>query len=136
MKARSFLILALSVVMIFSLSVAACTKQVIADITPQVASKLIAENRDDPDFIIIDVRTPEEFAAGHIENAINIDFRSEGFEDSINELDKNKTYLVYCRTANRSRSAVNIMEELDFNEIYHMLGGIVQWEAEGLPIAK
>ena len=82
------------------------------------------------------MRTPEEFAAGHIENAINIDFRSEGFEDSINELDKNKTYLVYCRTANRSRSAVNIMEELDFNEIYHMLGGIVQWEAEGLPIAK
>ena len=136
MKARSFLILALSVVMIFSLSVAACTKQVIADITPQVASKLVAENRDDPDFIIIDVRTPEEFAAGHIENAINLDFRSEGFEDSINELDKNKTYLVYCRTAYRSRSAVNIMEELDFNEIYHMLGGIVQWEAEGLPIAK
>ena len=136
MKVRNFLILALSVVIIFSLSVAACTKQVIADITPQVASKLIEENRNNPDFIIIDVRTPEEFATGHIENAINIDFRSESFEDSINELDKNKTYLVYCRTANRSRSAVNIMEELDFNEIYHMLGGIVQWEAEGLPIAK
>ena len=136
MKAKSFLILALSVVIIASLSVAACTKQVIADITPQVASVLIEENRDDPDFIIIDVRTPEEFAAGHIENAINIDFRSEGFEDSINKLDKSKAYLVYCRTARRSRSAVNIMEELDFNEIYHMLGGIVQWEAEGLPIAK
>ena len=136
MKARSFLILALSVVIIASLSVATCTKQVIEDITPQEASELIEENRDNPDFIIIDVRTSEEFAAGHIENAINIDYRSEGFEDSINELEKSKAYLVYCRTARRSRSAVNIMEELDFNEIYHMLGGIVQWEEEGLPIAK
>ena len=67
---------------------------------------------------------------------LTIDFRSEGFEDSINRLDESKAYLVYCRTANRSRSAVNIMEELDFDEIDHMLGGIVQWEAEGLLIAK
>ena len=137
MKARNLLILVLSVVVILiSLPVAACNKQVVTDITTQAAAVLIKENRDNPDFSIVDVRTPEEFAAGHIENAINIDFLSDGFEDNINRLDKNKAYLVYCRTANRSRSAVNIMEELDFDEIYHMLGGIVQWEAEGLLIEK
>ncbi|MFC1904998.1 rhodanese-like domain-containing protein [Chloroflexota bacterium] len=108
----------------------------IEDISPQEASNLIQGNHDNPDFVIIDVRTPEEFADGHIENAIIVDFRSESFKDSINKLDKSKTYLVYCRTANRSRSAVNIMEELDFKNIYHMLGGITQWEAAGFPITK
>ena len=110
--------------------------QIIEDITPQEASDLIADNRGNPDFIIIDVRTPAEFTDGHIDNAINIDLRSEGFKGSINKLDKSKTYLVYCRTANRSRSAVDIMEELDFKNIYHMLGGITQWEAAGFPITK
>ena len=110
--------------------------QIIEDITPQEASDLIADNRGNPDFIIIDVRTPAEFTDGHIDNAINIDFRSEGFKGSINKLDKSKTYLVYCRTANRSRSAVDIMEELDFKDIYHMLGGITQWEVAGFPITK
>ncbi|MFC2060604.1 rhodanese-like domain-containing protein [Chloroflexota bacterium] len=108
----------------------------IEDISPQEASNLIQENHDNPDFVIIDVRTPEEFVNSHIENAINIDFRSESFKESINKLDKSKTYLVYCRTANRSRSAINIMEKLDFENIYHMLGGITQWEAAGFPITK
>lgn len=114
----------------------ATVTQIIEDITPQEASDLIDENRGNPDFVIIDVRTPVEFTDGHIDNAINIDFRSEGFKGSINKLDKSKTYLVYCRTANRSRSAVDIMEELDFKNIYHMLGGITQWEATGFPITK
>jgi len=110
--------------------------QIIKDVTPQEALALIDENQDNPDFVIIDVRTPEEFADGHIENAVNTDFRSESFNNEIDKLDKSKTYLVYCRTANRSRSAVDIMEELGFNKIYHMLGGIVQWEAVGFQITK
>ena len=149
MKGKSLTMLMLSVALIVvSVSTAGCTgqatepqvqetpTQIIEDITIQEASDLIDENQGNQDFVIIDVRTPAEFTDGHIENAINIDFRSEGFKDSINKLDKSKTYLVYCRTANRSRSAVNIMEELDFNKIYHMLGGIVQWEATGFPIVK
>ena len=110
--------------------------QIIEDVTPQEAFTLTQGNKDNPDFIIIDVRTPEEFADGYIENAINIDYYSETFRDELNRLDKSQTYLIYCRSGNRSGKALNIMAELNFREVYNMLGGIVAWEAEGLPTTK
>ncbi len=110
--------------------------QLVQDVTAQEAFTLIQNNRDNPDFVIIDVRTPEEFADGHIEDAINLDFYSETFRDEVDNLDKNKTYLIYCRSGNRSGSALNIMAELNFREVYNILGGINQWKAEGLPTTK
>ncbi|TET17656.1 MAG: rhodanese-like domain-containing protein [Dehalococcoidia bacterium] len=110
--------------------------QIIEDITPQEAFILIQDNLDNPDFVIIDVRTPEEFADEHIEKAINIDFLSETFRDELNTLDKNKTYLIYCRSGGRSGNALDIMAELNFREVYNMSGGIDQWKAEGLPTTK
>ena len=110
--------------------------QIIEDITPQEAFALIQNNQNNPDFAIIDVRTPEEFAEEHIENAIDIDFRSESFQDELNKLDKNKTYLVYCRSGVRSGNALDIMAELNFREAYNMSGGIIAWKAEGLPTTK
>ena len=108
--------------------------QITENITPQEAFTLIQNNKNNPDFVIIDVRTPGEFAEGHIENAINIDYYSETFRDELNNLDKNKTYLIYCRSGGRSGNALDIMEELNFREVYNMSGGIRQWTAEGLPI--
>ena len=107
--------------------------QIIENITPPEAFTLIQDNQHNPDFVIIDVRTPEEFADGHIENAINLDYYSETFGDELNKLDKKKTYLVYCRSGRRSRNALDIMEELNFREAYNMSGGIIEWKAEGLP---
>ncbi|MDY6912695.1 MAG: rhodanese-like domain-containing protein [Chloroflexota bacterium] len=107
--------------------------QVIENIAVGEAATLIEENRENSDFVILDVRTPEEFAAGHLEGAINIDFYGEAFKDHLNSLDKDKSYLIYCRTARRTGEALKIMETLDFAAVYNMLGGIVQWEAEGLP---
>ncbi|MBA7689245.1 Thiosulfate sulfurtransferase GlpE [subsurface metagenome] len=112
------------------------TTQIIEDITPQEAFALIQQNQGNPDFVIIDVRTPEEFAEGHIENAVNIDFRSETFQDELNILDKDKSYLIYCLIGGRSGSALAIMEELNFREAYNMTGGIIQWQAEGFPTVK
>ena len=86
--------------------------------------------------MIIDIRTPEEFAEGHIEKAVNIDFRSETFRDEVDNLDKNKTYLIYCRSGRRSADALNIMRELNFMKIYHMAGGMIEWTAEELPTVK
>ena len=108
----------------------------IEDITPQEAFTLIQNNQDNPDFVIIDVRTPEEFADGHIENASNIDFYSDTFRDELDNLDKNKTYFIYCRSGGRSGNALNIMAELDFTEVYNMSGGIIAWDAEELPTVK
>ena len=110
--------------------------QTIENITPQEAFTLIQNNQNNPDFVIIDVRTPQEFAEEHIENAINIDFRSQVFRDELNKLDKNKTYLIYCRSGGRSGNALNIMEELNFEEVYNMSGGIIVWNTEGLPTIK
>ncbi len=110
--------------------------QIIEDITPQEAFTLIQENQDNPNFVILDVRTPEEFAEEHIDNAINLDFRSENFQDELNILDKNKTYLIYCRTGGRSECALDMMAELDFREVYNMSGGLTEWVAAGLPTAQ
>ena len=110
--------------------------QIIEDITTQAAFAMIQDNQNNPDFVILDVRTQEEVDEGYIEKAINIDFYSKTFRDEIDRLDKEKTYLIYCRSGSRSGRARDIMEELNFREVYNMLGGIVEWKADGLPIVK
>jgi DNA phosphorothioation-dependent restriction protein DptG len=107
--------------------------QVIENITAEEAFDLIQANKDNPDFVILDVRTPEEFASGHIENAINLDFLSETFREDLDQLDKSKTYLMHCRSGARSAQALSVMEELGFLEVHHMADGILGWEAEGFP---
>lgn len=83
---------------------------------------------------IIDVRTPEEFAQGHLEGAINIDLNSADFKSQIEALDKNGTYTLYCRSGNRSGQALTIMSEAGFANLSN--AGSVQEasEALGLPI--
>ena len=116
-----------------------CTRphdQEIYDVTTTKADNLIQENAGNPDFIVIDVRTPEEYASGYIDAAINIDYYAADFREQLAALDKDKTYLIYCRTGRRSADARDIMAELGFREIYNMSGGIVSWEAEGLPVVR
>ena len=110
--------------------------QITENITPQEAFTLIQDNQNNPDFVILDVRTTEEVANGHIEDAVNLDYYSETFRDELNKLDKNQKYLIYCHSGNRSGKALDIMAELNFREVYNMSGGIIQWQAEGLPTVK
>jgi len=110
--------------------------QIIEDVTFEEAYALTVDNLDNPNFVIIDVRTPEEYASGYIEKAINLDYYSETFADELDKLDKDKAYLIYCRSANRSGKALDMMAELGFAEVYNMLGGMAQWEAVGLPTVK
>jgi rhodanese-related sulfurtransferase len=100
---------------------------------PREAAKLMQENAENRNFVVVDVRTPGEFSRGHLNGALLVDYNSPDFRQEIARLDRTKTYLVYCRTGNRSTRAVAIMEELGFRNVYHMDGGIVQWEADGLP---
>jgi len=139
MTRKDLIILVLSVLLVIGVVLAGgCVgkAQIIEDITPQEAFTLIQENQDNPNFVIIDVRTPEEFAEEHIENAINLDYRSETFQDELNKLDKNKTYLIYFRSGRRSGDALGMMAELDFSEVYNMLDGINGWKAEELSILE
>jgi len=105
-------------------------------ITTQEAYALIQENKGNENFVILDVRTPEEIANGAIENSIKIDYYSDTFREEIDELDKENTYLVYCRSGVRSGEATKLMEELGFQKVYDMPGGFSQWEAEDLPFVK
>jgi rhodanese-related sulfurtransferase len=105
-------------------------------VTPKQAFELIQRNKSNPNFLILDVRTPEEFAEGYIEGAINIDYYHPGFQADLNKLDKTRTYLVYCRTGNRSGQAFEFMKEQGFREVFHMDGGITVWRKEGLPVVK
>ena len=95
------------------------------------AYALIEDNRDNQNFAIIDVRTPEEYAGGYIDEAINLDYSSATFRDELNKLEKSKKYVIYCRSGDRSGIAVHLMKELGFSEVYNMLGGIIGWEARG-----
>ncbi|MFC1862257.1 rhodanese-like domain-containing protein [Chloroflexota bacterium] len=140
MRLKNLMLLALSVSMVIGVvfmgGCAPTQTQMIEDVSAQEAFALIQNNSNDPDFIIVDVRTPQEFAEGHVEKANNLDFNSETFRDDVNRLDKDKTYLIYCHSGNRSRNALNVMRELDFTKIYHMAGGIIEWTQEGLPTMK
>lgn len=89
-------------------------------------------------YVVIDVRTPEEYAAGHINGAVNYDYYSDDFEDNIeaNLTDKNKAYILYCRSGKRSLYSAQIMEELGYKDITNMEGGFLAWQNAGKPVVK
>ena len=101
-------------------------------VDPVEFSEVIAQ----PGVIILDVRTPEEFNAGHIANAININMADSNFSSEVSKLDKNATVAVYCRSANRSAVATKEMAELGFTDMYDMQGGIIDWETAGGPVVQ
>ena len=85
----------------------------------------IAKYKSTPNAVLLDVRTPAEYNAGHIASAINIDFEDSSFEDNIKKLDPSKTYFVYCRSGNRSSKAVLIMRRDNDKNLYELQGGII-----------
>jgi rhodanese-related sulfurtransferase len=110
------------------------TENQVNNISVSEAFELIQNNLNNGNFIILDVRTPQEYQQSHIKNAVNIDYNSENFENLLNELDKNKTVLVYCQSGNRSSIAANVMINIGFSDIYNMLGGISAWISAGYPV--
>ena len=87
-------------------------------------------------YVLLDVRTADEYRAGHLLGAMNLDFYDHAFEDMIDELDKRMKYLVYCRSGNRSRQAMYLMRDLGFEEVYNLAGGIIAWNEHGHEIVK
>lgn len=87
--------------------------------------------RENPEAVILDVRTPGEFAQGKIDGAVNLDIKDPAFSEQVSGLDKDKTYLVYCRTGRRSASACQLMQDQGFKNLYNLQGGILAWQAAG-----
>jgi len=88
-----------------------------------------------PGTIILDVRTPAEFASGHLPSAQNIDIEGSNFATRVAALDKNATYAVYCRSGNRSEGALAQMAAAGFTHAYGLAGGIGAWQSMGGPMA-
>lgn len=80
---------------------------------------------------ILDVRTPAEYAEGHLPGAVNIDVQSPDFAARIGQLDPKATYAVYCRSGNRSAAALQLMQGAGFTSAYHLGGGIGAWQQAG-----
>jgi rhodanese-related sulfurtransferase len=91
------------------------------------AKELIAQKSHAGDFCILDVRTKNEFLSGAIPGAINLDFYAPDFSQKLDALDKDKIYLIYCRSGNRSKSALSIMKQLGFGYVYELDEGIVSF---------
>ena len=83
------------------------------------------------EYILLDVRTPDEFSSGYIKNAINLDFYSETFQNDILSIDKNSPIVLYCRTNNRSTKTASILKDNGFKEISVLEGGITDWVKNG-----
>lgn len=83
--------------------------------------------------LVLDVRTPEEFAKGHLETAKNIDWKNSSFIDKVEQIDKSKPVFVYCLSGIRSAAAAKKMREIGFTQVYELDGGMVKWRAANLP---
>ena len=88
----------------------------------------------DPDAVIIDVRTEDEWNDGHIANATLLDiYQAENFLAGVESLDPDKHYYVYCKAGSRSAQACNIMSQMGIRECYNLLGGFTGWKG---PVAN
>ena len=85
----------------------------------------------DTDYILVDVRTLEEYESGHIQDAKHFDFYSESFQKEILSLDKSSSIILYCRTQNRSTKTANYLKENGYKEVTVIAGGITSWVKNG-----
>jgi rhodanese-related sulfurtransferase len=110
--------------------------QVSEDIFPLEAWELISNNREGNDVVTIDVSTPPEYKDLHLEGAINVNLLSRFFKSRLDIMDKDKTYLVYCKVGGRSKIAQKLMKQFGFRTVYNVVGGMLLWEEEKLPFAS
>jgi rhodanese-related sulfurtransferase len=113
-----------------TLVLAACSSSGATDLSAADFSAKIAESG----VVILDVRSADEFAAGHISGAINIDVEGLQFDSGIATLDKNATYAVYCHSGRRSKIAVGKMADAGFTKLFNLTSGIADWQSQGYPV--
>ncbi len=85
---------------------------------------------DQPGVTVLDVRTPAEFAEGHLPGAVNINVEDPGFPAEVAALDPDADYAVYCRSGNRSRVAVDFMSQQGVTQTVGLEGGISAWKGD------
>ena len=117
------------------LGTVACSSDtaVVETIDPAGAAAILA---DDPGAVLVDIRTPEEFAEARIEGAVNIDYYAPDFATRLAGLDRAATYVIYCHSGNRSTAALEIFRDLGFTTVHAVAGGIQAWQASGHAVER
>ncbi len=108
-------------------------QNIYAQISADSAYSMVQANINNPSFIILDIRTPNEYQPEHLENAVNLNFYNSDFDETLDTLIKTKKYLLHCRSGSRSGRAFKKMKELEFNEVYDLKGGISAWKSHSYP---
>lgn len=108
----------------------ACKGQTTETVT-KIDIETLKKNAIDKDVQLVDVRTPEEYKQGHIDDAININISElEAFKTNISSLDKSQAIYIYCHKGGRSNKASEVLKAAGFTEIYDYSGGWSQWSAQ------
>ena len=84
--------------------------------------------KEDGNAVLLDIRTPSEYNQGHIPNALLMNIYDPSFADDIQQLDKSKSYYLYCRSGNRSYHAGTLMMQFGFKKVYNLSSGILDWD--------
>ena len=101
-----------------------------------LSTQEFASSIKNSEVVILDVRTPGEFASGHIQGAINIDVEGPDFQSQIATLDKSKEYAIYCRSGRRSIVAADLMSDKGFTKLSNLESGIISWQGSGYPLVN
>jgi len=107
--------------------------QGVVEASPKQVHEFMQQNSGK--FLVLDVRSLQEYSEEHIEGAKFFPVASSGFESAVQRLPKDVTYIVYCRSGNRSRTAMCIMRDAGLS-LYHLDGGIRAWKRDGYPVVK
>lgn len=121
---------------LFMLLLGGCSQADPRSIAVEQARELLRENEQNSSFVIVDVRTPEEFAGGHIKGATLINYYDADFGDRIAALPADKTYFFYCRSGNRTSRTMQIARNAGLQNIFELKGGTSAWAKAGLPLLQ
>jgi phage shock protein E len=133
---RSVLILALATVLIAFAVAPSARAQSTRPSVQKIDVNEFDQKRKEPDAVVLDVRTPHEYAAGHVPGAVNLDLHDPQFPQKLAALDKSKTYLVHCAMGVRSEAAARKMATLGFPHLFDFHGGFKAWQNAHKPIEK
>lgn len=124
------------VVMSVGLMLSSCSAQSAktTNLPPSSADSLIHSQADAKSFHLLDIRTPEEFASGHLAGAMLLDFYAPDFASRLAALPRGEKYLLYCRSGNRSGQALQAMKGMGFADAHDIAGGIKAWNGDGLKL--
>ncbi len=102
------------------------------DVGPDEFESMMAEAPG----MLVDCRTPGEYASGHLEGSTLIDYNGQDFRSEVDKLDKDQTVYIYCRSGGRSGRAASMMSEMGFTKVVNLNGGILAWESDGKEIKR